>query len=140
MDTSKLKPFDLQKALAGEQVCLENGIVITPENVTSGGWQISIRLGDTKPALFYEPRYNTIGSTEWFDLDRLFMAPRTREVWVNLYPHRMLNGQSVCIFEDAPDEEYANLKHDAIIAATGGPVSKPIDRLGNCAHKITITE
>jgi len=144
MSNLKLTSFSISRAIAGDPVCTMDGRSVKilsyhPDAVDAP--VTAIIEGVTYPTIYrvdgraYYPQFPDRVSN---DSENIFMAPKIREVWVNLYPHRTIGGQSLCLFEEAMDEEHANLLHDAIVVATEGPVSKPISRLGNKAHKIII--
>lgn len=70
------KPFDLQKALAGEKVVNRSGKEIKGINWTK--YPIEDAYRDT-----YTLRGKLVDGTD--SLYDLFMAPKTKTVWINIY-------------------------------------------------------
>ena len=123
MDTSKLKKFDLQKALAGDLVVTHNGIKVVqiahfPKSFYGQGELAVLLSGDDRVGI-----YDTNGKSRGIVATQLFMAPKTRELWVNLY---YSNGKYDCGYPYETEQE-ANQRQLP-------------NRLGNCAHKITIKD
>lgn len=86
MDTTKLKPFNLERALAGDPVVTRIGAQV--HNIAHfpsahyGRIVAQIDDDNNPPSLFYPDGSYSNGGTSVNDL---FMAPKTRTVWVNLY-------------------------------------------------------
>lgn len=129
MDTSKLKPFNLERALAGDPVVTRDGfsvieIIKLKSNITAPvlcvveGTNWTARFDEQ--GICYEDGHDAV--------PYLFMAPKTRTVWVNLYP-----------FGSTPDigvNSEASWHHTKEIADHYGTDG----RIGNCAHPIEIEE
>src|SRR5271155_2746465 len=84
-EASKLKPFDLEKALKGEKVVTRNGTEVTDvRHFPTAGQECTVAgvvLGDIES--FTETgAYFSDYSLSSMDL---FMAPKERVVWVNIY-------------------------------------------------------
>lgn len=81
-----MKPFDLEKALAGEPVVTRSGLAVTEiqffQDVSNGQGLIAVAGGVLR-------RYNAEGvhyySPVGEDPHDLFMAPVKKQGWVNLY-------------------------------------------------------
>lgn len=85
MDTSKLKPFDLKRALAGDPVVTRDGREVYGIHVYAGahyGRVVAQIKGTNSPSLFYPCGSYTNGGES---INDLMMTPKTRTVWVNLY-------------------------------------------------------
>lgn len=129
MDKSKLKPFNLERALAGDPVVTTLGIRVIqlsyfPKSNYETG-ELAVLLEREDRVRSYKPNgdYSGLGNLTNYTL---FMAPKTREVWVNLYTGgAFVHGE----FYGYVSEEEAN-RCDM----------NPGARLGGCAHKITIPE
>lgn len=115
-----MKPFDLEKALAGDPVVTRDGREVT-----------QIHLFDTTAkhrlfgVLFGEVEAFSIDGRYWDNGDSeadLFMAPKKRTVWVNLYAHR-------------PNAFYYNTQEDADV-----DLVSELPRIGNKAYPIEIEE
>ncbi len=120
---SKRIPFDLDRMIAGDPICDAEGTPAIQSTyfaaageivVLFRGWS-TVRVMDRTGALKSNP-----------GLQILFMAPKTSEVWVNLYPNTAFVHGEFYGYESEGQADRADV--------SGGK------RLGNCAHKITITE
>lgn len=117
-----MKPFNLEKALAGDPVITRTGLYVTIERTMP-------RTAISKPVVAgkfngdsyqwcFDGVFTTFGQS---DLD-LFMAPKEKTRWVNLYA----GGRSAHF--DTELEADTHNRHEAL------------SRIGNKAHPITITE
>ena len=87
MDTSNFKPFDWEKAVAGEPVVDRAGrpvTQITRFNGVKGGRCVAGVNGDGNLSIYHHDDGRFLGDKEDCVLD-LFMAPTEKTVWVNHY-------------------------------------------------------
>lgn len=134
MDTDKLKPFDLQKALAGDPVVTRDGrkVLKVAHFPECAGWEVAVHIEGDKnlTAMPQSGRYlagrGKAGDSEY----DLFMAPKQREVWVNIYSPAASCENGIW-FES---EQEADFAHQPPMTE-----AKRV-RLGNKAHKITFEE
>lgn len=127
MDTSKLKPFNLERALAGDSVVTRDGREVYGIHVYAGAHygRVVAQIQDTNsPSLFYPCGSYTNGGES---INDLMMAPKIRTVWVNLIPD---SNKTAKWFST---EEAANTDHYIM----GSPT---FPRLGNRAYPIEIEE
>lgn len=116
-----LKPFDLQKALAGEPVLhktKEGKFVPVTEIAKVGKWIVGV-INESGSELFH-------GVCDHPNLS-LFMAPKERIVWLNIYPRNV------------GSDNYDATRWDTEELADHGACDSK-SRLGGKAHPITITE
>ena len=82
---SKLKPFDLEKALKGEKVVTRDGRIADRfhkfDELDSDSESIYAVVGGVVQSFWGSGAYNVSGDSS-FDL---FMAPKERVVWANIY-------------------------------------------------------
>lgn len=81
-----MKPFDLEKALAGEPVVTRNGARVTKICVfedVKDSYPVITSINGRIRSFTSKGAYVNDDSTSPYDL---FMAPKKRTVWVNLYP------------------------------------------------------
>lgn len=92
MDTSKLKPFNLERALAGDPVVTRDGRPVkiaghnpdaNPRAAVCGWISEVVRQWDSK-GKYYDHNLHRDTPSIQCNCD-LFMAPKTRTVWVSLY-------------------------------------------------------
>lgn len=84
-DTTKLKPFDLERALAGDVIVSKYGRkckVMLVEGASSTHRFVVIPFGERSAVPFF--------TTESFFYD-FFMAPKKKTVYVNLYKYNLVN-------------------------------------------------
>ncbi len=130
MDTSKLKPFDLEAALAGKPVAnrREMEMFVTKFSVARGDGMVLLSQDKNGAVLAYPRADGTTGTDS--EAYRLFMAPTERTLWVNLYGR--FSGHS-------PDGHSATWYETETDADNGaGPYI--LLRLGGKAHSITVSE
>ena len=120
-----LKPFDLEKALKGEKVVTMDGREVTDItyfNSILSVYKVAGILEGGFEQFSIEGRYNV--DTPNLDSD-LFMAPKERVVWANLYGEAVFRGNAAW--------------HDSQESADKGAGTNS-NRLGGKAFPITITE
>lgn len=98
-----MKPFNLERALAGDKVVTRDGREVSElrflQSVSPNGYCV-VAVIDGDPFLFLQN--GKITSINHFDL---FMAPKTVKRWVNFYPTDCF---SYPIEEDAKTYAYKN--------------------------------
>lgn len=85
---SGCKPFDLERALAGDPVVTRNGRPVTQLvkfDAAGGIYEVYGVVGASVESWRVDGRYSAGGEECVYDI---FMAPKKRTVWVNLYPDR----------------------------------------------------
>ena len=119
-----MKPFDLTKALAGDPVVTRDGRPVTEIHLFKTAARANVIGAVVNGAIctFRECGRYYSDSESCFDL---FMAPKKRTVWVNLYP--CARSATELIAAAWITEELANA------AATG-------DRIGGKAYPVQIDE
>lgn len=127
MDTSKLKKFDLQKALAGDPVVTQDGkrvisLAFLPD-IPNMYHRLICAIENNDHACMYSMQGDPSQANP---NGGLFMAPKTREVWVNLHQNIGFIGLGIGEFEGFETEEMANNAYNVK------------ERIGNRAYKITI--
>jgi hypothetical protein len=79
-----MKPFDLEKALAGDPVVTRDGRSVTEVHrfkTLGGPYRLIAVIGGSLYRLTERGQYDSTGTNE----TDLFMAPKKRTVWINLY-------------------------------------------------------
>lgn len=74
-----MKPFDLEAAKRGDPICLTDGQLVDFIGVDSKGY------------IVVESDLNSCDRIDTFYSGELYMAPKKRTVWVNLYPQNIPN-------------------------------------------------
>lgn len=91
METSKLKPFDLEKALAGAKVVTRDGLdIVRVIHIPEVEGLSLVAVHERGGATFHDANTgetSVVHGTAGYDL---FLAPTTRTAWVNLYPNHSL--------------------------------------------------
>ena len=88
IDTSNLKPFDIQKAKEGKPVCTRDGRKARIIAFDKKGFRAIVGLvddGDKETLMLYDEAGRSIGDVSEFDL---MMLPEKKEGWVNVYKER----------------------------------------------------
>jgi hypothetical protein len=121
-DTSKLKPFDLERAKAGDPVCTREGYevrIICFDREGNGEKKLIALLKTTDNI---ESVFHFLPDGSYFDKDNnpdsfdLMMAPKTVTKWVNVYKksgflaldgniHDTENEAKECIESDYPESD-----------------------------------
>ena len=115
-----MKPFDLEAAKRGEPICTRDGrdvkfIAHVPE--TMPHFRLIVLIKD---CINFFPETG-IAATTGNCVSDLFMKPKKKTVWVNLYRKGTANYH--------PSEDEANLK-----------ANKHLPRIGDCAYPLEIEE
>ena len=123
-ELSKLKPFNLEAALKGEKVVTRDGRIADRfhkfDGLDSDSESVYAVVDGVVQAFWGSGSYNVSGESSW----DLFMAPKERVVWVNLYgSHNGLNNHGWFYESEQAANDAARLK-----------------RLGGKAFPITIEE
>lgn len=81
-----MKPFNLEAALRGEKVLTENGDEVNQLQLFKIG-ENELLVGVLKLSLdeYSIEQWHTNGVHPIFDFYKLFMAPKTKTYWVNVY-------------------------------------------------------
>ena len=85
IDTSNLKPFDIQKAKEGKPVCTRDGRKARIIAFDKKGFRAIVGLvddGDKETLMLYDEAGRSTGDVSEFDL---MMLPEKKEGWVNVY-------------------------------------------------------
>ena len=120
-----MKPFGLEAAMRGEPICTRDGqpakfIAFVPE--ASEEQQLIVLIGTNIWRLYPDGRVHQGESQRSSDL---FMAPKKRTVWINLYEHSSaLDSYDAFVYDS---EEMANNARSA-------------DRIGGKAWPLEIEE
>lgn len=93
---NNLKPFNLERALAGDEVCLEDGTPVTQLHLFEAEGTPYSLVGVSNGMII---SFTEDGRSLSCGPSRLFMKPKKRVVWVNLY------GSSGAFYEYATEEE-----------------------------------
>ncbi len=130
-----MKPFNLEKALAGDPVITRDGrkVTIAGYNPTGGkekvaGWIACnpSNAGWKDIACFWDSNGGFEGDTGPCNPEDLFMAPKQRTLWVNLFPK--VSGRNPALTFDT--------EKDADVFKEHRDLGKRIGK----SHPITITE
>ena len=105
IDTSNLKPFDIQKAKEGKPVCTRDGRKARIIAFDKKGFRAIVGLvddGDKETLMLYDEAGRSIGDVSEFDL---MMLPEKKEGWVNVYKERCHESKEEAISCRACDME-----------------------------------
>ena len=80
-----MKPFDLEAAKRGEPIITSNGREVFFVGISKGSRPVVVCDSDGNLTRRFPGGYYTTNSTHIKDL---YMAPKKRTVWVNLYPSK----------------------------------------------------
>jgi hypothetical protein len=119
-ETMKLKPFNLEAALKGEKVVTRDGREVTDIRefpTATEGYRVAAVLNGDIETFTESGKYDNFGQTS----ADLFMAPKERVVWANIYK----NG----VWIEHKTEEDADNRQDLTDT-----------RLGGRAYPITVEE
>lgn len=119
---NNLKPFDLERALAGDEVCMADGTPVTQLHLFDAGDSSYPLIGVVRGKI---ESYTKQGCALSWKTPTIFMKPKKKCVWVNLYPkesHEYSWGEGVWY----DDEETANAANP--------------DRIGGKAFMIEVEE
>ena len=125
---SNLKPFNLERALAGDPVVTRNGRPVTQiHNFSVADDPYSLRGVVDETIKARTPIMGKAWLTGAESAMDLFMAPKTRTVWVNLYPSECSLISGDYVYHESEEAADSN-------ASASSP------RLGNKAYPIEIEE